>query len=102
MNNRNRQVNRKIALVLALLFPFVFSYFTVYESAHMMHHCEGESCPVCHEIHIAEGFTKQLSTVAIVGGIGFMLLFCGKEHKAVISGSLSERNLIIDKVRIDS
>lgn len=101
MNRYDKNMKKVAAAAILMIFFLVMSYFSVYEGVHMLHECSGEACPICHELHIAENFTRQITdaTFSIAGC--FILTVFIKSIGTVISCSVSERNLIIDKVRLD-
>lgn len=101
MLNQNRKMNKIIAFVFAAAFLFLMLSFTLYEGTHIIHDCTGEDCTICHELQIAETFTKQILPTVITTAGCFYIAFLATETRKVISSSESERNLIIDKVRID-
>jgi hypothetical protein len=101
MTRKQNKANHIILFVMIAIFLLVMSYFTIYESTHIIHECSGEECPVCHELHIATTFTKQIISAVIILAECFLFTVFAIKAEAVVSCAISARNLVIDKVRID-
>lgn len=101
MKDHTKKISQMIVVCMVIVFLFVIAYFTVFEATHMVHDCQGENCPICHELHVAELFTNQLTAIGIVTVSGLIAAVFVKKTGIVSPCSYSERNLVIDKVRID-
>lgn len=99
-------MNRKsyfklISVLLAILITFVMMYYLTYEASHAIHHCTGVNCPICHELHIAELITTQISSAIVTKvKVLFFAIYCQKIITVILC-LFQERNLITDKVRMD-
>ena len=99
---RRFKADKFIAVITALAVVCVISYYLNFETVHAIHHCTGAGCPICHEIHVAESFVKQLHVMAVPI---MAVLFMPFTDRLVFSFEpirLSLRNLVTDKVRLDN
>lgn len=101
MFNITRKTKKSIVCLLAILFLFTIFHFTIFESTHLVHKCTGSTCEICHELHMADTFTKQITSVVFAALACFFLIAFAKQERVTVLGSKSERNLVRDKVRID-
>lgn len=100
--NRQSQFAKKIAILLAILVTFVMMYFMLYTATHEIHECTGVDCPICHELQIAEGITKQMSAALIVAVAAFFFMIICRSADINIFHPIQGRTLITDKVRMDN
>lgn len=98
-----RQTNytRPIALLLAVIVTFVMMYFMLFTATNEIHKCTGADCPICHELQLAEGITKQINAALIVTVAAFFFMVICQSTDAIIFCPIQGRTLITDKVRMD-
>lgn len=90
-----------ISIMAAAVIVFVISFYMDYETVHMIHHCTGEDCPICHQIHIAENAVRQLQlTITACAAVLFVPLAVCRTLPPHTSSTASH-NLVTLKVRLD-
>lgn len=66
MNNKTNTNRRSVlAIVLCVCLIMVISFSYLYIFTHSNHHCTGNECPVCEQIHIAEHMIEQIKSAII-------------------------------------
>ena len=98
---KTSQWKKNLAFFLIAVFLFSILYFHAYEAAQETHRCTKDRCPICQQLHMAEAFTKQVLPTFSGIHLIFILLATRESAGKIFSGSVSERNLITDKVRLD-
>ena len=90
-----------IAVTSAFVIVFVISFYMNFETIHTIHHCTGEDCPICHQIHIAENAVRQLqmSIISCAVILFIPLIFLNTAPLHISSQSL--HSLVTLKVRLD-
>lgn len=82
------QHKTKAKLVAAILVFYLLAFFTLslaYEVKEAHHPCQGDQCPICHQIQnlerIKEQFSFSLGNVSIFSGLfcPFSQLLCKKQ-----------------------
>ena len=102
MLRKKQKIECNLGYILALVFLMIILCFTVYEGKYVFHDCTGENCPICHELQILTAFTKQILTVTDAS-VGCVFGGCFiKMAELVLLCEKTERNLVIDKVRLDN
>lgn len=95
-------VKKSAALLLSLCIFAVTTFFVAFEAANEIHDCTGTDCPICHELQIAQQLTRQVSTALGLAAVVFFFAVSIKNIGMSLSDSYSQRNLILDKVRMDN
>lgn len=98
---RHTKNTRRIAILLAIIVTFVMMYFMLFTATHEIHKCTGADCPICHELQLAEGITKQLGAAMIVAVAAFFFVVICQSAVTSITNPIQGRTLIADKVRMD-
>ena len=97
--NTKRKRTYSVAICILFLFVTFASLFYIVEEAN--HHCTGEDCPVCANIHQAEQTLRNLSTGTIVqtavNPIPIMFVLVIADHVLFISRT----SLVSQKVRLN-
>lgn len=91
-----------IAITLAAVVTLIISYCMNYETVHTIHHCTGEDCPICHQLHIADGIVKQLQKAVIPAAAILFILFIMHIIISSYAAGTLPRSLVSDKVRLDN
>jgi hypothetical protein len=95
------QFRNQLVIFLTILLIFLVLYFISFESTHFIHNCTGEDCPICHEMIIAESMIKLVGlSIITISQIFFFAVSCRKNETVSFLCHI-QRNLIIDKVRMD-
>ena len=99
MNTKNKRVFSMVVCILFLFVTFVSLFYIVEEANH---HCTGEDCPVCANIHQAEQTLRNLSTGTIVHtAVNPILIMCVlviADHVLFIART----SLVSQKVRLNN
>ena len=99
MNTKKKRVFSMAVCILFLFVTFAFLFYIVKEENH---HCTGEDCPICANIHQAEQTLRNLGTGmvihAIVNPMPLMFILAIAGQAFVVSNT----SLVSLKVRLNN
>jgi hypothetical protein len=98
--NANRRSFLAIMLCVCLIIVLSLSYLYIF--THSKHHCTGNECPVCEQIHVAEHIIEQIksaiTTIAVnVSAVFFVCRFFKMTYILV-----DNNTLVKQKVRLNN
>ncbi len=73
--NKNKSVTKVIACIVAIIMLLSIMFSSFFIAEHLHHECTGEDCPICAELHIAEGLVSTIKIVPFFAVALFAKLF---------------------------